>query len=261
MSIHLGVPMSNIQAIQGTGYTPAAVDTSSSATSAGQGGGFSYTMGQVSAAGSGNSLTPPLAQTLMYRSMTTGVPTAELEQYGGYSAVKAMFDANGGSYSLDAIPVAQRHQLAQQVASTGVGNSAILLGAAPATLTPSAAQSLMQRSMTTGVPKSEMDQYGGYEAVKAMFDAGAGSYSVEAIPAEERKALAQQVASTGVGNMSLAVAEQIGLSSTTLAAMANNGIDQTTLNKLAEQTSTFEPAPFVDSYSYISTFMSAIESK
>jgi hypothetical protein len=31
--------------------------------------------------------------------MTTGVPTAEFDQYGGYNAVKAMFDANEGSYS------------------------------------------------------------------------------------------------------------------------------------------------------------------
>jgi len=82
--------------------------------------GFSQAMGQASAAGRG--LTPAVAQSLMYRSMTTGVPNAELDQYGGHRAVKAMFDANGGSYSLDAIPADQRKALAMQVASTGVGN-------------------------------------------------------------------------------------------------------------------------------------------
>ena len=46
--------MSNIQTIQGAAHTPP-VDTSSSVTNAGQGGGFSYTMGHVSAAGRGNS--------------------------------------------------------------------------------------------------------------------------------------------------------------------------------------------------------------
>ena len=243
--------------------------------------------------------------------MTTGVPNAELDQYGGYGAVKAMFDANGGSYSLDAIPAQQRQQLEQVVANTGVGNmqllvnermalgpgaldamaqngidqntinsvqqktkdgqqpssqsfsstAAIEVGAqAVSTITPSVAQSLMYRSMTTGVPNAEFDQYGGYSAVKAVFDANGGSYSLDAIPADQRKALAMQVASTGVGNMAAPVAEKIGVSSAVLQAMTGNGIDKTTLEQIKQKTIGFEQAPFVDSNSYINIFMKAIGS-
>jgi len=47
---------------------------------------------------SGNVLTPDIARTLMQRSMTTGLPYSESDKYGGYKAVKAMYDAGGGSY-------------------------------------------------------------------------------------------------------------------------------------------------------------------
>ena len=219
--------------------------------------------------------------------MTTGVPNAELDKYGGYSAVKAMFDANGGSYSLDAIPAQQRQQLAQVVANTGVGNMQLLVNESVAlapvalaakaqsfsntaaievsaqaisTITPSVAQSLMYQSMTPGVPHAEFDKYGGYKAVKAMFDANGGSYSLDAIPAQQRQALAMQVASTGVGNMSAPVAEKIGVSSAVLQAMSSNGVDKATLEQIKQKTSGFEQAPFVDSNSYINIFMKAIGS-
>jgi hypothetical protein len=112
----IGVGMMDINSVQGTSYLPSQAPTVSQNYSSG----FSYAMGQVSAAGGG--LTPAVAQSLMYRSMTTGVPNAEFDQYGGYSAVKAIFTANGGSYSLNAIPADQRKALAMQVASTGMGN-------------------------------------------------------------------------------------------------------------------------------------------
>jgi hypothetical protein len=255
-----------------------------------------------------STITPAVAQSLMYRSMTTGVPNAEFDQYGGYSAVKAMFDANGGTYSLDAIPAQQRQQLAQVVANTGVGNMQLLVNErvalAPAaldamaqngidqntinslqqktkdgqqaspqnflntaaqevgaqatsTITSAVAQSLMYRSMTTGVPNAEFDQYGGYSAVKAMFDDNGGTYSLEVIPADQRKALAMQVASTGVGNMSAPITEKIGMSTEVLQAMASNGIDKATIENIKQKTIGFEQAPFVDSNSYISIFMKA----
>ena len=296
----------DINSVQGTGYLPSAQEPT---VPQNHSSGFSLAMGQASAAGGG--LTPAVAQSLMYRSMTTGVPNAELDQYGGYGAVKAMFDANGGSYSLDAIPAQQRQQLAQEVANTGVGNMQLLVNErvalAPAaldamaqngidqntinsvqqktkdgqqpssqsfsstaaievsaqavsTITPSLAKSLMYRSMTTGVPNAEFDKYGGYSAVKAVFDANGGSYSLDAIPADQRKALAMQVASTGVGNMSAPVAEKIGVSSATLQAMAGNGIDQANIEQIKQKTIGFEQAPFVDSNSYISIFMKATDS-
>jgi len=234
-----------------------------------------------------STITPSVAQSLMYRSMTTGVPNAEFDKYGGYKAVKAMFDANGGSYNLDDIPAQQRQQLAQVVANTGVGNmqllvnesvalapaalaakaqsfsntAAIEVGAqAASTITSSVAQSLIYRSMTTGVPNAEFEKYGGYKAVKAMFDANGGSYSLDSIPAQQRQALAMQVASTGVGNMSAPVAEKIGVSSAVLQAMVSNGIDKATLEQIKQKTSGFEQAPFVDSNSYINIFMKAIGS-
>ena len=295
-----------INSFQSTSYSPSAQEPMVPQNSSQ---GFSQAMGQASAAGRG--LTPAVAQSLMYRSMTTGVPNGELDQYGGYSAVKAMFDANGGSYSLDAIPAQQRQQLAQVVANTGVGNMQLLVNErvalAPAaldamaqngidqntinsvqqktkdgqqpspqnffntaakevgaqaisTITPSVAQSLMYRSMTTGVPNAEFDQYGGYGAVKAMFDANGGSYSLDAIPAGQRKAMAMLVASTGVGNMSAPITEKIGVSSAALQAMASNGIDKATIEQITQKTSGFAQAPFVDSNSYINIFMKAIGS-
>jgi hypothetical protein len=113
--------------------------------------------------------------------------------------------------------------------------------------------------MTTGVPNAEFDQYGGYSAVKAMFDANGGTYSLEAIPAQQRKALALQVASTGVGNMSAPISEKIGVSTAVLQAMASNGIDKDTIEQITQKTSGFEQAPFVDSNSYINIFMKALD--
>jgi hypothetical protein len=42
---------------------------------------------------------------------------------------------------------------------------------------PEIAADLMRRSMTVGVPTSEFDRYGGYEAVKNVYDTGGGSYA------------------------------------------------------------------------------------
>jgi hypothetical protein len=45
-------------------------------------------------------LTPNIARDLMQRSMTgSGAPTSEFEKYGGYEAVKALYDKSGGDYS------------------------------------------------------------------------------------------------------------------------------------------------------------------
>ena len=71
-------------------------------------------------------LTPSIAQDLMWRSMTTGVPTSELDKYGGYEAVHAMYTAGGGQFSHDAIPTERLNELAKTVAQTGSGNLAIL---------------------------------------------------------------------------------------------------------------------------------------
>jgi len=47
-----------------------------------------------------NGLTPNIARDLMQRSMTGGgAPTAEFNKYGGYDAVKAVYERSGGDYS------------------------------------------------------------------------------------------------------------------------------------------------------------------
>jgi hypothetical protein len=48
--------------------------------------------------GTDGGLTPELARTLMQRSMTTGTPTSEFDKYGGYKAVRSMYDSYGGTY-------------------------------------------------------------------------------------------------------------------------------------------------------------------
>lgn len=184
-------------------------------------------------------LTPSIAASLMHRSMTTGVPTHEFDTYGGYDAVKTEFEKNGGSYSLSDIPSEERHQLAQEVANTGIGNLSVLpieniklpvsalqamadRGIDPAllneiatrinadqtgqtlslvtqpasvateTVTPTTAANLMARAMTTGVPTQELQKYGGYDAVKSVFEANGGVYNLNAISSDQRKQLAAQ---------------------------------------------------------------------
>lgn len=293
--------MSNIIPVQGQTYPSSMGDMSAAEAVTNQGSNFSLTMGQVN--GSNTPLTPSLASSLMYRSMTTGVPTSEFDQYGGYSAVKAMFDANGGTYSLDAISSTQRQELAQQVASTGTGNMSLLinehvsllpsglaemakngidsapivqkiqaaqassgqgftqLSGSETSLTPSVAQALMHRSMTTGVPTSEMDSYGGYNAVKAMYDSNGGSYGTQNFSAAEKQTLATQVATSGVGNFALPISQQISVSAAVLQTMRDNGIDLGTINSIqaagqaASSTYSLTSSPFVDSNSYINSFL------
>jgi hypothetical protein len=301
--------MSNIVPVQGQTYPSSMGDTSAAEAVTNPGSNFSLTMGQVN--GSNSTLTPSLASSLMYRSMTTGVPTSEFDQYGGYSAVKAMFDANGGTYSLDAISSTQRQELAQQVASTGTGNMSLLINehvsllpsglaemakngvdSAPivqkiqaaqassgqgftqlsgteTSLTPSVAQALMHRSMTTGVPTSEMDAYGGYNAVKAMYDSNGGSYGTQNFSATEKQTLATQVATSGVGNFALPISQHISVSAAVLQTMRDNGIDLGTINSIqaasapqaASSTYSLTSSPFVDSNSYIDSFMGALTTK
>ena len=112
--------------------------------------------------------------------------------------------------------------------------------------TASTAANLMNRSMTTGVATSEFQKYGGYETVKTVFEAHGGTYDLNAIPKDERKKLAQEIANTGVGNMALLLQEHIAIPESVKQTLASYGIE---LN--AAQTA------FVDSKSYIDTFMNS----
>lgn len=60
--------------------------------------------------GMGGGLTPELARTLMQRSMTTGLPYSDSDKYGGYAAIKALYDKSGGDYSGSNAPYPQQQQ-------------------------------------------------------------------------------------------------------------------------------------------------------
>lgn len=94
-------------------------------TNAGSGGATSTNTSAASTNAVGG-LTPSIAQNLMQRSMTTGVPTSEFNKYGGYDAVKAMYDANKGAYSLDEMDPGFLDQMDDIIANTGVGNLSLL---------------------------------------------------------------------------------------------------------------------------------------
>jgi len=84
---------------------------------------------------SGNTLTPELARTLMQRSMTTGLPKSESDKYGGYAAVKAMYDKSGGDYSGNNAPYPQQQQQ-QQAQFNPYTNSYSSVSNAPQMQTP-----------------------------------------------------------------------------------------------------------------------------
>ena len=73
-------------------------------------------------AASSNTLTPDLAKTLMAQMMTTGLSNADVAKYGGYDAIKSMYDQGGGQYGLSAIAPADLQKYANTIAQTGVGN-------------------------------------------------------------------------------------------------------------------------------------------
>ena len=61
---------------------------------------FSFNNFDTPVKGAINGLTPNIARDLMQRSMTGGgAPTSEFQKYGGYDAVKAVYDKSGGNYS------------------------------------------------------------------------------------------------------------------------------------------------------------------
>ena len=103
-------------------------------------------------------------------------PTAFNEQLRKYGLDQKSYDAYKTNYQnrLQNTPMYSDSQFQkdQPNMSWQTGQSA----PSGNTLTPEIATSLMQRSMTTGTPTSEFDRYGGYKTVRALYDAGGGSY-------------------------------------------------------------------------------------
>lgn len=97
------------------------------------------------------------------------------------------------------------------------------------TLTAAIARDLMQRSMATGVPTSEFDRYGGYAAVKNLYEQGGGTYTGKEASEADRKKYAAQIATTGVGNLSLLGETGTQLTQAGIDSMRRNGIDESTI--------------------------------
>ena len=92
---------------------------------------------------SSNALTPELARTLMQRAMTTGLPISESDKYGGYAAIKALYEKSGGT----------RDEVGQQVSTQPLQfnpytNSRSYSGGAFPTQTPFSYQSTATKPVT-----------------------------------------------------------------------------------------------------------------
>jgi len=70
---------------------------------------FSFNSYDTPVKGGMGGLTPEIARKLMQTSMTrSGVSSSEFEKYGGYEAVKAVYDKSGGDYSGSGAPYPQQ---------------------------------------------------------------------------------------------------------------------------------------------------------
>lgn len=98
-------------------------------------------------------------------------------------------------------------------------------------LTPEIAKDLMWRSMTTGVPASEFDKYGGSQAVSSLYTSSGGEFGLSTIPTENLNKYAQQIADTGVGNLSILKETNTPLSSQAVANMKANGLEQSVIDQ------------------------------
>ena len=99
-------------------------------------------------------------------------------------------------------------------------------------LTADTAKLLMYRSMTTGVPNWELDKFGGYDAVKEVFEANGGQYDILTIPVDLRKELAQKVSESGVGNMLAAQIENLPIAASAIQALSDAGVDSAVIDQL-----------------------------
>lgn len=112
-------------------------------------------------------LTPAIARNLMQTSMTgSGVPTSEFQKYGGYDAVKAVYDKSGGDYSGSGAPYTQ------QEANTTIANAGGISQA------PNAANFIAG----TGPNASNFMAAGGPSAANFMATSGLDLSNVAAMP-------------------------------------------------------------------------------
>ena len=106
-------------------------------------------------------------------------------------------------------------------------SNAAAAASAPAALNSQIAQDLMQRSMTTGVPTSEFDKYGGYDAVQSLYNSNKGTYSLNELDPAFLDQMDNIIANTGVGNLSVLKMTGEPLTKAGYQAMQNNGVNFT----------------------------------
>jgi hypothetical protein len=108
----------------------------------------------------------------------TADPNALNEQMRKYNIDKESYDKYKTTYQsrLQNTPMYAQGQFQKDQPQMTFQTGQPLVGN---TLTPEIAKSLMQASMMdgSGVPTSEFNRYGGYDKVKALYDAGGGSYA------------------------------------------------------------------------------------
>jgi hypothetical protein len=144
--------------------------------------------------------------------------------------------ANTGTAASDLsnLTVANTANTANAATTANTANAATTANTAN-TLTADIARDLMQRSMTTGVPTSEFDKYGGYNAVKNLYNSSGGTYSLDEIDEGTLKGYATQVANTGVGNLSVLPMAGVALTQAGIDSMRRNGIDEATIAQYSKQ--------------------------
>lgn len=99
-------------------------------------------------------------------------------------------------------------------------------------LTADTAKNLIYRAMTTGVPNSEMDKFGGSLEVMKVFEANGGQYDIMTIPADLRRELAQKVSESGVGNLLAAKIENLPIAGSTIQALSDAGVESAVIEQL-----------------------------
>lgn len=100
------------------------------------------------------------------------------------------------------------------------------------TLSADTAKNLIYRAMTTGVPNSEMDKFGGSMEVMKVFEANGGQYEILTIPDDLRRELAQKVSESGVGNMLAAQIENLPITVSAIQALSDAGVDSAVIEQL-----------------------------
>ncbi|PVE05190.1 hypothetical protein [Limnohabitans sp. Rim28] len=99
-------------------------------------------------------------------------------------------------------------------------------------LTADTAKSLIYRAMTTGVPNSEMDKFGGSMEVMKVFEANGGQYDIMTIPDDLRRELAQKVSESGVGNLLAAKIDNLTIASSAIQTLSDAGVDSAVIEQL-----------------------------